>query len=450
MSWAFLAVALVGACFTANAFRSVKIEPFTVPSFFAGWLTSELPLHHIAWQLGATVAFGAFGAFHGWPGWAGLGVAVVSWCGLVILAVQAGRAGRVVRAALDEGLGKDWSDRRDPTLARTDDTERAHLALVIPAPRPGRAVERLRDIDYWEDGARRHRLDIYRPRRSVTRAPVFLYLHGGAWIFGDKREQGLPLMDYLASRGWVCVTANYGLSPKVAFPEHLVDCKRALRWVRGHIAGYGGDPDFVVVGGGSAGGHLASLVALTPGDPEYQPGFEAADTSVAACVPFYGVYDFTNRDGLRGRGLGRLLEKSVMQESITRSRTAYERASPVDRINGGAPPFFVVHGANDSLVPVREARGFVELLRRSSTAPVVYAELPGAQHAFEIFPSIRTAHVVAGVADFLAVIHAGHGAAPRSGPPIDSTQQRSVVDAPSLDAGERRDPEDAGHRSGDR
>jgi acetyl esterase/lipase len=241
---------------------------------------------------------------------------------------------------------------------------------------------------------------------------VFLYLHGGAWIFGDKREQGLPLMDYLASRGWVCVTANYGLSPKVAFPEHLVDCKRALAWVRGHIAAYGGDPDFVAVGGGSAGGHLASLVALTPGDPEYQPGFEAADTSVAACVPFYGVYDFTNRDGLRGRGLGRLLERTVMKQSMAQSRTAYERASPIDRINGGAPPFFVVHGANDTLVPVGEARGFVERLARSSAAAVVYAELPGAQHAFEIFPSIRTSRVVAGVADFLAVVHAGNHPAP--------------------------------------
>jgi acetyl esterase/lipase len=407
MSWAFLAVTLLGACFTANAFRPVRIEPFTVPSFFAGWLTSELPLHHLAWQVVATVVFGALGAFRGWPGWAGLIVAVLSWCGLFVLAVQAGRAGRVVEAALDDGLGEGWSDRRDPALASTAHSQRAHLALLIPAPRPGRAVERLRDIDYWEDGDRRHRLDIYRPRRPTAGAPVFVYLHGGAWIFGDKREQGLPLMDYLASRGWVCVTANYGLSPRVSFPEHLVDCKRALSWVRGHIGGLGGDPDFVAVGGGSAGGHLAALVALTPGDPEYQPGFEASDTSVAACVPFYGVYDFTNRDGLRGRGLGRLLEKTVMKETLSGSRTAYERASPVYRINDGAPPFFVVHGVNDTLVPVGEARGFVERLRRSSTAPVAYAELPGAQHAFEIFPSIRTANVVAGVADFLAVVHAG-------------------------------------------
>ena len=89
MSWAFLAVTLVGAGFTANAFRPVRIEPFTVPSFFAGWLTSELPLHHMAWQVVATAVFVALGALRGWPGWAGLGVAVVSWCGLVVLAVQA-------------------------------------------------------------------------------------------------------------------------------------------------------------------------------------------------------------------------------------------------------------------------------------------------------------------------------------------------------------------------
>src|SRR3989442_2578192 len=100
-----------------------------------------------------------------------------------------------------------------------------------------------------------------------------------------------PLMLPLAAEGWVCVAANYRLSPRAAFPEHLIDCKLALRWVREHIESFGGDPDFVVVTGGSAGGHLAALVALTANAPEYQPGFEDTDTSVTACVPFYGVYD---------------------------------------------------------------------------------------------------------------------------------------------------------------
>src|SRR5438093_55527 len=113
-----------------------------------------------------------------------------------------------------------------------------------------------------------------------------------AWILGSKNEQGIPLMRHLASRGWVCVSANYRLSPRATFPDHLIDCKRAVQWIREHGAGYGANPDFLVVTGGSAGGHLAALVALTANDPEYQPGFESADTSVSGCVAFYGVHDF--------------------------------------------------------------------------------------------------------------------------------------------------------------
>ena len=101
------------------------------------------------------------------------------------------------------------------------------------------------------------------------------------------------MMLELARRGWVCVTINYRLSPKATWPEHIVDCKMAVAWVREHIAEYGGDPGFVCVSGGSAGGHLSALLALTPGDPAFQPGFEETDTHVDACVPVYGVYDMT-------------------------------------------------------------------------------------------------------------------------------------------------------------
>ena len=112
-------------------------------------------------------------------------------------------------------------------------------------------------------------------------------------MIGDKREQGLPLMFELARRGWVCVTINYRLSPKATWPDHIVDVKRAVGWVRQHISEYGGDPGFIAVTGGSAGGHLSSLLALTAGDPAFQPGFEDVDCSVDACVPMYGVYDMT-------------------------------------------------------------------------------------------------------------------------------------------------------------
>jgi acetyl esterase/lipase len=97
----------------------------------------------------------------------------------------------------------------------------------------------------------------------------------------------------LATRGWVCVAINYRLSPKATWPDQIVDCKRAIAWVRKHIAGYGGDPSFIALSGGSAGGQLCALAALTPGEAAWQPGFESADTSVDACIPFYGVMDMT-------------------------------------------------------------------------------------------------------------------------------------------------------------
>ena len=158
-----------------------------------------------------------------------------------------------------------------------------------------------------------------------------VYIHGGAWIIGDKREQGKPMMYELVARGWVCVAINYRLSPKATWPDHIVDAKRAVAWVKEHIAEYGGDPSFVAVSGGSAGGHLCALLALSAGDPAYQPGFEDADTSVQACVPFYGVMDMTgdpDGSGLYGPGLLKMLEKSVMKTTMAEHPEVFRSASP--------------------------------------------------------------------------------------------------------------------------
>jgi acetyl esterase/lipase len=410
----FLGASIWGAGFTLNAFRPPKIQFLSVPTFAAGWLTSELPLHHLAWQAVATAGFVADGALDEPAGWVGLGITAASWAGLVALAIQGHRAGAVLEEALVEGLGPEYKQRTAQELAagaaaagarRREALRQLALAFHLRDER----VESITDVPYVPDGGRAHRLDVYRPRELAAgdRRPVLLYIHGGAWVLGDKREQGLPLMNHLASKGWVCVTANYRLSPKATFPDHLVDVKEALAWIKEHISGYGGDPSFVAVAGGSAGGHLAALAALTPNEPEYQPGFEDVDTAVAACVPLYGVYDFTNRYKQWDPGFERwLLARSVMKVPMAKDPDAYDRASPMSRITESAPPFFVIHGRNDRLVPVAEARHFVELLRERSKAPVVYAELPGAQHAFEIFHSLRTSHAVDAIARFLTAIYA--------------------------------------------
>ena len=237
---------------------------------------------------------------------------------------------------------------------------------------------------------------------------MLLQVHGGGWIIGNKDEQGQPLMTHLTEQGWVCVAINYSLSPRAKWPAHIVDVKRAIAWVKEHIAEYGGDPDFIAITGGSAGGHLASLAALTANDPAYQPGFEHVDTTVQAAVPFYGVYDFTNRDGNARRDMQMVLEERVFPTRLDDDRETWDLASTMSRVHADAPPFLVIHGTNDALAPVEQARTFVSLLREVSAAPVVYAELPGAQHAYEIFWSPRTHASVQAVARFLALVRSDH------------------------------------------
>jgi acetyl esterase/lipase len=232
---------------------------------------------------------------------------------------------------------------------------------------------------------------------------------------GDKREQGWPLLSHLAANGWVCFNLNYRLSPGATFPDHLIDLKAGLAWIREHAAEWNIDPSFIAVTGGSAGGHLAALMGLTANDPEYQPGFEAADTSVQAAVPIYGVYDFTGR-----RGTNRLpfwyrrLERQIMKAFRDEEPDKFRRASPIERIHPDAPPFLIIHGDRDTLAPVEEARDFANALAEVSTAPVLYAELKGAQHAFDLFCSPRTAHMLAAVLQFLTAARTNRLATLRS------------------------------------
>jgi acetyl esterase/lipase len=405
--WMFLAVSLVGAWFTWNAwFPSRRTRTLGVPSFFAGWLTSELAAHHIAWQAVASVVFVAAGALSQWPGRVGLAVTLCSWAGLLGQLALARRSDQVVEEALVAGIGPDYRERIEATWVERLDTPELRGRITVPLLLRDRSVARVGDLAYIEGGGPRHRLDVYMPRGGVENAPVLLQIHGGGWTIGHKRQQALPLMLHLARRGWVCVAANYRLSPRATFPEHLIDVKRALGWVRQNIAAHGGDPGFVAITGGSAGGHLSALAALTANQPEFQPGFEEVDTSVQAAVPFYGAYDFTNGHGhAMGAGLVSFLERMVLKKKLVSDRKAFEQASPLHQISAAAPPFCVVHGTHDTLLSIQDARSFAAKLRETSRAPVVFIELPGAQHAFELFHSPRTHRVIRGVHRFLGSVY---------------------------------------------
>jgi len=204
ISWAFLVVTLIGALFTFNAYVPHKrTGPLIVPSFFAGWLTSELSSHHFAWQVVATMVFVWAGALEAWPGWVGLGITLASWGGLLALVPISRAAEPVVEAALAAGLGADYRDAVLPEIAdRMERPSRTGVHLN-PFSFNDPEVSVTRDIPYVPDGGPKHRLDVYRPKEGSERAPVLLQIHGGGWTIGNKREQALPLMNHLASRGWV-------------------------------------------------------------------------------------------------------------------------------------------------------------------------------------------------------------------------------------------------------
>jgi len=407
-SWIVLALALVGALRTVTALvHADSLGRGNIFWFISGWLTSELAVFHILLSWMVVAAFAFTPAFRHGPGIAALALIIASCGGLCVAQLRAHRAPQVLEAALQGALGADyWQQVPEERRARFSDPVRiGELALPF-ALRRG-PVEWVRDVPY-PGGHARHSLDIYRPAGGCAQAPVLLQIHGGGWVLGNKHEQALPLIYHLAARGWIVVTPNYRLSPRVRFPEHLIDCKRALAWARENVARYGGDPSFIAVTGGSAGGHLAALLGLTANDARLQPGFESVDTRVAACVPFYGVYDFTDRHGLKGSGpqMVAWLEKNVMPASPQQDPALWDLASPITLVRRDAPPFFVLQGTHDSLVSAAEARLFAERLRARSRNPVAYAELPGAQHAWEVFRSVRAMHSVHAVARFLEWAHA--------------------------------------------
>jgi acetyl esterase/lipase len=333
--------------------------PFAFTWFVVGWVTGELAPFHLAAQVAVTIWAVAVGAA------TPLGLALMGFsaAGLVLAIVRARRAGDVMADVVGGG-------------------DRSRVP-VRPFHFRRDGVEVVRDLSYGPHGVA-NTLDCYRPVDRHGPAPTLVHVHGGSWMHGRKERQAKPLTWRLAAQGWVVVSINYRLSPAARMPAHVEDVKAAVRWVRDHAEELGADPGFIVLTGGSAGGHLAALAALDP------------ELGVQGCVPHYGLYD------LRARNLRAFLQRSVMPGPPDQ---LWDEMSPIAQVHPGAPPFLVVHGTFDSMAYVDQARCFVDALRAVSHQPVAYAELPAAQHAFDTFHSVRSTHVVDGVARWLTTLH---------------------------------------------
>jgi acetyl esterase/lipase len=407
MIFVLLVFTLISVALSYNVLRPRYHHPkLIVVSFFLGWLTGELALHVVAFQLIVIFLMAWGGIVSGFWGALALAACFLSW---MVLAYHY-YSGYKAKILMDSIVIPHRQDGAVCVWGRHSELDAGRLINPFSSWRDDK-VELIRDIVYYEVDGFRLKLDVRRPREISYDAhvsPVLFQIHGGAWTYGygSKKEQGIPLMVEMAKRGWICVSIDYRLSPKATFPDHIIDCKRALVWVKENIKNYGGDPSFIIATGGSAGGHLTSLLSLSANISELQPGFEECDTSVQGCVPYYGIYDLLDTQKLQlSLGLDIILRKSIIKKTKEESAEVYRLMSPITYINESAPPFMLVHGDKDSLTSLGEAQYFASELDAISKQSVDFAEIPGAQHAFDIFSSLRSEYVMLGVAERLGQWH---------------------------------------------
>jgi len=243
------------------------------------------------------------------------------------------------------------------------------LAASLCSPRAARAAEAPPDvleastllgfryrvepnITYLTVNGWNARLDLYLPLHATAPTPTFVYFHGGGWVTGSKDESGLEVLPYLAM-GFAVVNVDYRLAQVAPAPAAAEDARCALRWVFRHTQQYNLDPAGVVVGGMSAGGHLALLAAMAPasaGLDRLCPGNE--DLKAAAIVNFFGIVDVL--DVLVGAH-ARDFATGWFDHLPDRERLA-RALSPIEYVRPHGPPVITVHGDADPVVPFEHAR----------------------------------------------------------------------------------------------
>ncbi|MHB8874099.1 MAG: alpha/beta hydrolase [Myxococcaceae bacterium] len=344
---------------------------------------SDFTPHVLLVSVGVSLGFVFFGALEHPAGVAALGLHIPCW---MALGLHLSRVHRTLPLLDGERVADDAPPFPDGGPSRPLYAAGAWLALLFLRARESEKVSVTRNLVYREVGGVRLRLDVYRPREPGPH-PSVLYVHGGGWVVGHRRTNRF-MLTRLAAAGWVVFAIAYRRPPRFPLPAAVVDCKAAVAWIREHGQEHGAAPSTVVLYGESAGGHLAALTALTPGEKVFQPGFEQTDTRVQGAMVFYGVTDligpFERRDH---RTLTLLLQYGVVRQPLEEGRLLYQSLDPTSCDVTDTPPTLVVQGTADMMVPVQMSRRFCDRLRSLGARDVHLLEVPFASHAFDIFPS---------------------------------------------------------------
>lgn len=279
------------------------------------------------------------------------------------------------------------------------------LAVGVSVAQVVSDVDIVRNVEYGTGGGRPLKLDIVRPKDTPKDPmPAIIYVHGGGWSFGEK-EAGLPACAYFANRGYFCATIEYRLSDEATWPAQIQDCKCAVRWMRAHAKEYNVDPDRIGVAGDSAGGHLVALLGTSGGARmlEGKGGWQDCSSRVNAVCDWYGPVDFlwyyanakdnpllsdvfkdkTGLDVLSKLFGGRFWEKPGM----------CRQASPLSYVSKDDPPFLIMQGDKDPLVPMVQSEMLDKALRRAGVDSKLII-MKGCGHGFPIPDALKT------VADF--------------------------------------------------
>ncbi len=308
----------------------------------------------------------------------------------------------------DKAFGAGWQDQIPPEQAR-------HMLKRRWSPilKMNTSLEPIweRDIPYWTiPGTDRQLLcDIWRPADSKTSGLAYIYLHGSSWAIGDKDYGTSSLFNHLAAQGHIVMDIAYRLVPEVDVYGMVGDAKRAVAWMKANADRYGVNPDKIVLGGGSAGGHIALLAGYTPEHPDLTPDeLNGTDLSVCGLLTYYPATDLVagceryNHERKPPVPIGTKADPKnpwlyagrldiLLGGYPEDVPEMYQLASPITHVNPDSPPTLSLRGARDSLNPIEGNQELYEKLVESGV-PAIDVVFPWTEHGFDLaFPQVNPA-----------------------------------------------------------
>ena len=220
-------------------------------------------------------------------------------------------------------------------------------------------IEVRKNIEYVEDGHPRNKLDLYLSPKTEKPVPLVIWIHGGGWRKGDKKN--CPAR-FLLEHGFAVASVNYRLSGHAVFPAQIEDCKAAIRWLRTNAKDLNIDPGRFGVWGSSAGGHLVALLGTSGDVEDFDPSNTTVSSSVQAVCDYFGPTNLLKMNEQAGES-GRLdhdspdsPESKLLGGPLQTMTTQAKRANPITYVSADDPPFLIVHGDKDPLVPLQQSR----------------------------------------------------------------------------------------------